>query len=74
MSEPLDKCKADDRDAFVRRYADASKVTPEYLADMGFVAVECDCADESCTGWRMDTDLSVHRQRVVQSLDRKSVV
>ena len=41
------------RDCFIRSYAGNSDVTPERLAELGQVAIPCDCDEPTCLGWQM---------------------
>ena len=41
------------RDRFIRSYASKSNTTPERLAELGQVAIPCDCDEPTCLGWQM---------------------
>ena len=55
MSEPvIEGTEPMTREEFYKYYADGDpRITPEWLAANGRVAVPCDCGDELCLGWAM---------------------
>lgn len=41
------------KEQFERRYASRSCVTVQWLHEQGQGAVECDCKEKDCPGWKM---------------------
>ena len=41
------------RDEFIDGYCARSNITRAQMKEFGFMAVPCDCGEESCQGWAM---------------------
>ncbi len=41
---------------FAKKYAAKSNVTMDLLIEVGFLVVACDCGEDGCQGWQMQTE------------------
>lgn len=42
---------------FAKDYATKSNVTMEFLMENSFIVVACDCVEDDCPGWQMQTEV-----------------